>query len=386
MAPADDSALTHLEGVYRHWLPTMGLYPLHVVLGGYAANLLPGDPVWINTVGGSGYGKTETMHVLDRAPLVRAMSTLSGEAALLSGSPKKDHAKGAVGGVLAEIGDHGVLVLKDFTSILGKRHEQRNEILGALREIYDGSWIRDVGEGGGRKLEWTGKCGLITGCTGAWDRAHAVVAQLGERFLTPRIPELPRQELGVAAIANAGHERQMRAALAEAGAAVFDVSEPLEPETHSAERITLLATWADVVTLARSPVDRDYQGELDFIPDPEAPTRFVKALAQLYRGLVIIGMHDDDAWATTARVALDCVPKLRRRCIAALIQTPGATTISVAERTGHPSRSTRRALEELVAHGLVDRDGAVQPHRWTLAAGAASAFAALSAARIEAAP
>ena len=65
MAPADDSALTHLEGVYRHWLPTMGLYPLHVVLGGYAANLLPGDPVWINTVGGSGYGKTETMHVLD---------------------------------------------------------------------------------------------------------------------------------------------------------------------------------------------------------------------------------------------------------------------------------------------------------------------------------
>jgi hypothetical protein len=382
---ADDSTLEHLEDVYRRWLPTMGVYPLRVAVGGYAANLLPGDPVWVNTIGGSGAGKTETMHVLDRAPLVRRMSAITGEAALLSGSPKKDHAKDAVGGVLAEIGPHGVLVLKDFTTVLAMHHEKRGAILAALREIYDGSWTRDAGVEGGRKLAWSGKLGLVTGCTGAWDRAHAVTAQLGERFLTPRIPEQNRNQLAIDAIGNAGRERQMRTELAEAGAAVFDRLTPPELVSLAVDRVNTLAGWADVVTLARSPVDRDYQGELEFIPDPEAPTRFAKALAQLYQGFVAIDLRDDVAWATVARVALDCMPKLRRRCIVALVQTPGASTSSIAERTGHPTRSTRRALEELVAHGLADRDGAdEQRHRWTLTSRATAAFATLSAARIEA--
>jgi DNA-binding IclR family transcriptional regulator len=95
-------------------------------------------------------------------------------------------------------------------------------------------------------------------------------------------------------------------------------------------------------------------------------------------------MRDDVAWATVARVALDCMPT-RRHCIVALVQTPGASTSSIAERTAHPSRSTRRALEELVAYGPADRDGAdEQRHHWTLTTRATAVFAAMSAARIEA--
>lgn len=100
---------------------------------------LPGDPVRVMLVGGSGIGKTERILPVTGMPHVVVASTLTGEAALLSASPKRERAKNATGGVLRKIGEHGVLVVKDFTSVLSMSRDRRTEIVAALHEIYDGT-------------------------------------------------------------------------------------------------------------------------------------------------------------------------------------------------------------------------------------------------------
>ena len=97
---------------------------------------------------------------------VRA-TTSTGLPALLSATPKKDRTAGATGGLLREIGEFGVIVLKDFTTILSMHRESRAEILAALREIYDGEWTRSVGSEGARTLHWKGKVGLVAASTAA---------------------------------------------------------------------------------------------------------------------------------------------------------------------------------------------------------------------------
>jgi hypothetical protein len=60
------------------------------------------------------------------------------EAALLSGTPKKEMASGAKGGLLREIGPAGIIVAKDFGSVLSMHRGARSTVLAALREVYDG--------------------------------------------------------------------------------------------------------------------------------------------------------------------------------------------------------------------------------------------------------
>ena len=76
------------------------------------------------------------------------ISPINGEAALLSGTPAKSRAKDASGGLLRKISGSGVLVVKDFTSILSMNRDTRALLLAALREIYDGHWSRNVGTDG----------------------------------------------------------------------------------------------------------------------------------------------------------------------------------------------------------------------------------------------
>jgi hypothetical protein len=373
-------ALADVEAVWRRWMEGDDLYALRVVLGGYAGNLLPGDPLWLMLVGGSGSGKTEAVSSLARLPDVLMESTITGESALLSATPKRDRGQGATGGLLRQLASPGVLVLKDFTTILAMQRDRRSEVLAALREVYDGEWTRSVGAEGGRRLHWKGKVGIIAGCTGAIDSAHAVIASLGTRFVTPRMPDVIRANQSKRAMAQAGKETQMRAELADAAAGLFADGLPEEPWELTEEELDRLVEIASLVALARSPVERDYRGNLDLVLDSEAPTRIAKELATLYRGLSAIGLGADASLTITIRVGMDCIPKLRRKCLEALFSgEEWMATPIVASTVDHPTTSTRRALEELQAHKLVlrrsAREGRSNVDRWSLTEAARAAIA-----------
>ena len=94
------------EAVYAKWLHDPDPVPTRIVLATYAANThLSGDPVWVMLVGGSGAGKTERIIPVASLPGVVMASTLTGEAALLSATPKRERAGNATGGLLRLVGD-----------------------------------------------------------------------------------------------------------------------------------------------------------------------------------------------------------------------------------------------------------------------------------------
>jgi hypothetical protein len=347
--------LEAVEKLFGLLVSTGDKVALRATLACYAANLhLPGDAVWLGLVAGSSTGKTETVTSLARAPGVFVRATLSGEAALLSGTPAKDWTAGATGGLLRRIGDRGVLVLKDFTSVLSMHREKRGQILAALREIADGHWSREIGGEGGALLEWRGKLGLVMACTTAYDRAHEVIASMGDRFLLIRLDDDDPEQGLLDALEGTGQEGEARAALADAAAGLLGHPPEYPPLDATPADRQRIAKVANVVTLARSPVARDYRGEIELVMDREAPHRFGKALFTLWRACGLLGMTRGQAWEVANRVARDSMPKLRWRVLKSLTEEERSTN-SVAMVVNHPAKSTRRALEDLAAHGVIKR-------------------------------
>jgi hypothetical protein len=165
---------------------------------------------------GPGAAKTETVQSLKGAG-AQVTSTIASEGALLSATSAKNRAKGATGGLLRQLGDDGVLVIKDLTSIIQADRNVRGQILSAIREIYDGRYVRNVGVDGGQTLIWEGRIIVVAACTTAWDTAHSVISLMGDRFVLIRIDSTRnRQSSGLRAIKNTGDEIKMRSEMAAA--------------------------------------------------------------------------------------------------------------------------------------------------------------------------
>lgn len=343
---------------FRRWLylPDKGM--VYVPLAAVAANHFEGDPVWLMSVGPPSGGKTEVIFAIARLPNVHMAATLT-EAALLSGTPKKQSVTGSKGGLLREIGDFGILALKDFTSILAMNRDQRAQLLAALREIFDGSWTRHVGADGGRALAWSGKLGLIAGCTAAIDSYHGVMSVMGERFILYRLPTLDPAKQAKRALSNTGQVGVMRKELAVVVRRLFsglDISKGLPPldEGETAKLVAL----ASLVASARSAVERNPYGgrEIDLVLDTEAPARLAQTLRRIFAGMLAIGLDRATAWPLVAKTGLDCIPKIRRAVLNVLLATPDwMSTKAIATKVQHPTTTTRRSLEDLSAHGVVDR-------------------------------
>jgi hypothetical protein len=333
---------------------------IYVILGTVAANRMAGDPVWLMLVGPPSSGKTEPLLSLSRLSDVYIRSAIT-ESGLLSGTPAKSKASDARGGLLREIGAFGYLVLKDFTSILSMNRDARGTVLAALREIYDGRWTRNLGVDGGRTLAWEGKLALLAACTATIDTHHAVIGTMGERFVLYRLPQLnaeQEQEHARRALATTGQEAIMRAELATAVAALFTTLElPQAPPCLSEAELTRLITLATLAVRCRSPVEREgYSHEIQLIPPVEAPSRLARILVQLLTGMMAIGISREQAWHTLSKVALDCMPALRRSVIDQLSHAQGPLeTTTLATQLGYPTPTTRRCLEDLAAHQVVVR-------------------------------
>ena len=321
-APREARTLADVHAVFQKWFGKQyDLDAATATIAAAASERLTGDPLWLLLVAGPGGAKTETVQALAGAG-AHVTSTIISEGALLSASPRKQRDKKATGGLLRKIGDHGVLVIKDFTSILSADRNTRASVLAAIREIYDGRWERNVGSDGGQTLTWTGRIVLVAAVTTAWDAAHSVVATMGDRFALLRLRTgAGRREASRGAIKNTGTEVGMRQELAAVVGSLIE-NMATEPYGLSDDQTEQVVRAADLVTLARSAVERDYRGEIEFAHDPEAPTRFAKQLVQLLRGAIAIGVQPDDAMRLVQRCAADSIPPLRRDILLDLAEHP----------------------------------------------------------------
>ena len=353
--PVAAITLDRAHAVFHRWLgEDYDTDALDAVLAAAAVEKLDdgSDPVWLLVISGPANAKTETVQALDGVGAV-ITSAITGDAALLSATPRRERTSDATGGLLRKIGDRGLLVVKDVTSILSMNNDARAKVLAALREIYDGRWYREVGSDGGHTLEWRGRLVVVGAVTTAWDTHHGVVATMGDRFTLVRIDSTKaRRASGRQAIANTGDEALMRSELSTAVAGVI-AGMNTEPITVTDDETERLLAAADLVTLARTGVEYDYRGDVIDAHAPEMPTRFAKQLTQIVRGAVAIGMDRADALRLALRCARDSMPPLRLALIDDLSEHPSSTPTEVRKRLGKPRATVDRQLKALHILGVL---------------------------------
>ena len=120
-----------------------------IILAVIIANLFKIDPLWMLITGASSTAKTELLQALDKLPISFFISDLTMNT-LVSGK------KGA--SLLPRL-DKKIIVMKDFTTILSKRPDDLKIIMGHLREVYDGKFVKSYGTGD--TVNWTGHVGLL---------------------------------------------------------------------------------------------------------------------------------------------------------------------------------------------------------------------------------
>jgi hypothetical protein len=314
--------------------------------------------------------KTELLNSITGLPNVIQAATIT-PSGLLSGTPKKQHDKGARGGLLRQIGDFGVVVLKDFGSILAMHAETRAETLAALREVYDGAWTRHLGAAGGKTLAWQGKVAVLFGATEVIDTHHAVIGAMGDRFLLSRLKPVAGQSQFTRALIHAGGSiAVMRKELADGVISLFAArrAEPSRP-IDSVETEAIGKAIALAVRL-RGAVERDRRTrEIEMIYGAEGTARIGLALERLLAGRDTLGVERVKALTIVKRVALDSVPPLRRRAYECVRTHKPVETTDVAIDLGLPTNTTRHILEDLAGLCLVIRrsQGQGKPDIWDAA-------------------
>ncbi|WP_432560567.1 bifunctional DNA primase/polymerase [Granulicoccus sp. GXG6511] len=352
--PPTPMTLADAHMTFRRWFGDgFDLDVIDAVLATAAAQHLDGEPAWLLVLSGSGNAKTEVVQTLVGAGAT-IVSSIASEGALLSGTSRKERAADATGGLLRKIGS-GTLVIKDVTTILSMARESRTQVLAALREIYDGRWSRNMAVDGGQTLEWKGRITIIGAVTSVWDTHHSVIAAMGDRFVVIRSDStVNRIEAARQAILNTGSEQQMRQELSlVSGGVIAGRGSPADLTDDIEDR---LMAAADLVTRARTAVERDYQGNVVDAQAPEMPTRFVKQLTQLFRGGTAIGLTRGEAMRLAIRCARDSVPPLRLAIIDDLASHPQSSTTEVRKRLGKPHNTIDRELQALQMLGILDCD------------------------------
>jgi len=266
---------------------------------------------------------------------------------------------------LRETGPFGLLILKDFTSILSMNKDAKTATLGALREVYDGSWTRHVGSDGGQELQWKGKLCVMACCTEAIDEHHAVIGAMGERFAFYRLPHLTRKTMARRAVDMTGDESKMRDEMKSAVAGLFaGLDVPARPHDLSESETSRLISLADFASKCRSAVMRDVRSEIVLVPESEYPARIAKIFRRVFSGMLAIGVDRERAWQILTKIAFDSMHKVRRQVIELFIETKGDSipTAKIALALGLPTATTRRALEDLTAHGALIRTKIENPN------------------------
>ncbi len=359
--------LDEAKRVFQQWLYLPDTRVLDFTFGVYFANRLGGDPVWGGIIGPPGDAKTEILRSLTGSG-IKVLSKLTPRT-LISGLRKGPDCREEPS-LLPKL-DGKLLIIKDLTPMIDGPAEPRAEILGQLRDAYDGS--SSAAFGTGEHKEFKARFGLLFACTPVIEKCWPVIAALGERFLYFRTP--PGDDLSKVRMSldNANRKDEMREELEAAvqAALALEVPTSIDCQPDVQEQITQLA---DFVAKARTPVKRNgYTGDLEYEPAPEVGTRLAGQLIQLARGIAVANEWetcDARVMPVILHVARSAIPSVRWAVLKVLVDAGAPmTTVDLGAAAGLPSGGVVRAAEDLCALRLLERDGGHgTAHSWALSA------------------
>lgn len=340
-----------LVAIFRRWLLMPDDSLLRLITAACIAHHLPGDPVWLLILAPSGSGKTEVLRAFSGLAFIRDISRLTPKT-LWSGHQ-------AVTPLVKDL-DQKVIVIKELGTMLSLNKYALNEVLGQLREIYDGYLTSDYGNG--RSVVWNGRVGLVAAGVPMIERSLSLDSQLGERFLYFRPPDIDRLETARKSVGHSGHEITMRAEMAEAVASWWTANPIPEgvrrPRPEVAERIARMATW---VTAVRSSPPRDHEHQIELSVSPESPGRLPKVLLQLASALTHIrgsGRLIKADYALVRRVAIDSAPRGKVEMIRELVRARRPMPVALLNEGSRVSLGTAsRWAEDLWHVRVLERSG-----------------------------
>ena len=333
--------------------------PILVTIAVALSNKLAGDPVWLLLIAPPGGSKSEIIRAFSANgkinDFVHPISTLT-PSTFVSGLPENED-------LLPRI-DGKIITLKDFTTILTKQPDARNEILGQLREIYDGHFSKETGSGVGTKY-YDSKITVIAGVTPVIDNFAGVQSLLGERFLRIRTHEdedidanqALRESMAMAAYNGEGLEEEMRINISNRVLSLYKDFSPDKIPTIAKNLAFFIVDCAEISSVLRTGVDRDITHNIKSVPEPEFSTRLSKQYKKI--AMVIAWMLgkqkvDFQSISYVYRIALDTIEKKRILILKSLNWT-GLTTKEISDLTLLPSNTVREVLEDLWILGICSR-------------------------------
>ncbi len=343
--------------VYGQWLIVEDYDFFKIVFGTCFANRLDSKPLWIYIVGTSGSGKSELLQSLEGHPKIELMSSFT-EKALISGLVLPGGEDKNDASLLPKL-DGKILVIKDFTTLMKERRDIFANVMGQLRDMYDGKSRRAFGTG--KAKLYNSKFGIIAGVTCELDKHITALSALGERFLIYRLPILTRKQKRARALRASRNinVKQQEKKIQQAAHYVLDL-DPTIPELP--EKILFqIETLAEFVARARTHVDRNrYNREVLYPPEPEVHTRLLKQLSDLARGICMSrekGVVSFSEIRLIRKVAFDCLPGNRAKLLRHLAKIyPEKTTNQQASMVCNLSRSALYYwLDDLHQLGLVKK-------------------------------
>jgi hypothetical protein len=290
----------------------------------------------------------EKISDLTSASLASGMKTLEGENSLLERLNKNG----------------GMMVFKDFTTILSKRKEDLAMIMAYLREIYDEEFEKTFGNG--KKIEFKGKVGIIAACTTIIYHVLGELSVMGDRLMFYQIEQADKRDVQKKIFENedAGIDgsKEMTSAMTDYIHGVMDhITANREAILGYKIDKALRAELADVsifACAARTGVVWNYKKDtISFVPDGEAPHRMLKQFIAMATGLMVMNDAEGAGAVLTEndkkliyKVAFDSVPSMRRQIIRIVAKyAMGATDQGIADQVGMQYEAVKIWIEELAA-------------------------------------
>jgi hypothetical protein len=328
-------------------------------------------PIWLMILGPPGSGKTSIpLTCLEALPFSYSQDDLS-SSTFLSGLAMGEKNQFSLLHNIGTPSDRsGILLFPDFTTFMSKRAEEKEQVMGQLRRVYDGEFDRTIGNG---RLSWEGKVTIVAAATPQVESHWSSQRNLGERFMQVRWPRGNGIEQAKKAIKQVEHEVYIRTQLRELtrefifpdNTAPLPLAMPLDYESIGAVHLAELVARLRV----HVPRERDNRREIaDAPPEAESPTRIIKAMGQLARARATafhrptVELSD---FAVSRRLALDSIPPLRKKVVDVVAEREIGQT-DLLKAVGAPRTTTLRCAEDLEAIGCLESYEQGIERRWLI--------------------
>lgn len=343
-------------------------------------NQMPSQrPIWLMLVAPSSSGKTTALNAFNGLKLKNPVSGEMIEPTHnISDLTENSFASGMNRGdkqtsLLHKMPYGGVMVFKDFTSMISKNEQSRMTIMGQLREIYDGAYTKRTGNG--EDVLWNGKIGAIAGVTEAIFQHMESMSAMGDRFVLYQVKQPDRVQVtkykinqistGVTEYSTMPILKEMTEQYLQRAFNAMASSEDIKLDLNE-KQINEIVAVADFCTMVRSGMIIDkFRQRITFVPTPEMPMRMFEQMYAIAISFMFMRKLDEPDSSNEIpetdlsviyKIAFDSIPVVRRIALQYLtLYDGGVTTAALARKINYESEVVAGWLAQLNSLGIVRR-------------------------------